>query len=186
MMYMAAGSVPSAGGSGGGEAVRKGAEPSAVSMAVLSVEGALACAVLFVVGYDARLGPGGDGGALATLVLAPLLLLLVLFAGTVLTVAYVLPALMLAHWTGRQLTGRTGWWWVPPAATLWVLPILAVPSWHLPALALYATVLPPALAAHFTLVRANEGRPVQPCGAILTWGGLAVVCVMVVGGVMVA
>ncbi|QFQ98225.1 hypothetical protein F9278_20740 [Streptomyces phaeolivaceus] len=164
-------------------AVRKGAAPSAVAMAVLGVEGALLCAVLFLLGLGASSGPGGGESATAFAV-APLLLVLVLFAATVLTVAYVLPAVALAHWTARQLTGRTAWWWVPPACTLWVLPALAVPSLHLPALAVYATALPPALAAHHTLARADMGRPVQPCAAILTWGALAVLCVVVVGGVV--
>lgn len=176
-MYMATAGVTGEG------AVRKGAAPSAVSMAVLGVEGALLCAVLFLVGLGTAQGPGG-GAAFTAFAVAPLLLLLLLFAATVLTVAYVLPALHLAHWTARQLTGRTAWWWIPPACTLWVLPTLAVPSWHLTGLALYAAALPPALAAHHTLVRADAGRPVQPCAAILTWGALAVLCVVVVGGVV--
>ncbi|WP_236067913.1 hypothetical protein [Streptomyces brasiliscabiei] len=165
------------------DASGRGAAPSAVSMAVLGVEGALLCAVLSLAALDADSGPGDalGGPSFGVLLLSPLLLLLVLFAATVLTVGYVLPALLLAHWTARQLTGRIAWWWIPPACTLWVLPALAVPSWHLAALALYATVLPPALAAHHTLVRADRGRPVQPCASILLWGALAVACVVVVG-----
>ncbi|WP_371579278.1 hypothetical protein [Streptomyces sp. NBC_01314] len=162
---------------------RKGAAPSAVAMAVLGVEGALLCAVLFLVGLGESPGLGG-GEPFVAFAVAPLLLLLVLFAATVLTAAYVLPALLLAHWTARQLTGRIAWWWIPPACTLWVLPALAVPSWHLTGLALYAAVLSPTLAAHHTLARADAGRPVQPCAAILTWGTLAVLCVVVVGGVV--
>lgn len=169
-----------------GEGVARGsAEPSAVSMAVLGVEGALLCAVLFVAALGAQAGPGG-GEPFAALAVVPLMLVLVLFAGGVLTAAYVVPAVRLAHWTARELTGRTAWWWVPPACTLWVLPALAVPSWHLAGLALYAVVLPPALAVHFTLVRAHAGRPVQPCPAILSWGALAVGCVVIGGGVFVA
>ena len=168
-----------AAGVAGEGAVRKGAAPSAVSMAVLGVEGALLCAVLLV-GLGAPQGPGG-GTALA---LAPLLLLLVLFAASVLTVAYVLPAVLLAHWTARQLTGRIAWWWIPPACTLWVLPALAVPSWQLTGLVLYAAALPPALTAHHTVARAETGRPVQPCAAILGWGTLVVLCVAVVGAVV--
>ncbi|MFE7761245.1 hypothetical protein [Streptomyces sp. NPDC057438] len=161
--------------------VREGAAPSAVSMAVLGVEGALLCAVLFLLGLDALPGPG-IGTAFAV---APLLLVLVLFAATVLTVAYVLPAVLLAHWTARHLSGRIAWWWIPPACTLWVLPALAVPSWQLTGLALYAAVLPPALSAHHTVVRAEAGRPVQPCTAILGWGTLAVLGVAAVGAVVV-
>ncbi|MFF6781266.1 hypothetical protein [Streptomyces sp. NPDC012510] len=166
-------------------AVGKGAAPSAVSMAVLGVEGAMLCAALFVVALGRRphAEPWEPGGAL---LFSPLLFLLLLFAATVLTVAYVLPAVALAHWTARQLTGRTAWWWIPPACSPWVLPGLAVPSWHLAALGLYAAVLAPALAVHHTVVRADEGRPVQPCAAILTWGTLAVLCVLVGGGIVVA
>jgi hypothetical protein len=173
-MYMATAGVADE------DADRKGAAPSAVSMAVLGVEGALLCAVLFAAGIG--VSPGAGGGA--AFAVAPLLLLLILFAATVLTAAYVLPAVLLAHWTARQLTGRAVWWWVPPACTLWVLPALAVPSWQVPGLALYAAALPPALATHHALVRADAGRPVQPCAAILTWGALAVLCVVVVGGVV--
>ncbi|MGW0712537.1 hypothetical protein ACWD4G_42515 [Streptomyces sp. NPDC002643] len=180
----------------GEDAIRKSAEPSAVSMAVLGVEGALLCAVLFLValagGSGTAFAEGARRGAaiekselIAALLMTPLLFLPVLFAATVLTVAYVLPALLLAHWTARQLTGRTAWWWIPPACTLWVLPALAIPSWQLAGLALYALALPPTLTAHFTVVRAESGRPIQPCAAILTWGALLVVCVVVVGGVMV-
>ncbi|MDX3522843.1 hypothetical protein [Streptomyces scabiei] len=170
-----------AAGVAGEGAVRKGAAPSAVSMAVLGVEGALLCAVLFVLGVGALPGPGA-GAAFAV---APLLLVLVLFAATVLTVAYVLPAVLLAHWTARQLTGGIAWWWIPPACTLWVLPTLAVPSWHLAGLVLYAAVLPPALTAHHTVVRAEAGRPVQPCAAILGWGTLVVLGVAAVGAMLV-
>lgn len=166
-------------------AVGKGAAPSAVSMAVLGVEGAMLCAALFVAALDAR-SEDAPWKAAGAILLAPLLLLLIIFAATVLTVAYVLPAVLLAHWTARQLTGRTAWWWIPPACTPWVLPALAVPSWHLAGLALYAAVLAPALAAHHTVVRADAGRPVQPCAAILTWGTLAVLCVMLGGGIVVA
>ncbi|MFE7834642.1 hypothetical protein ACFU53_00765 [Streptomyces sp. NPDC057474] len=176
-MYMATAGVTGEG------AVRKGATPSAVSMAVLGVEGALLCAALFLMGLGARPGPGG-GAAFAAFAVAPLLLLLILLAATLLTAAYVLPAVLLAHWTARQLTGRIAWWWIPPACTLWVLPALAVPSWNLTGLALYAAVLPLALTAHYTLVRADAGRPVQPCAAILTWGTLVVLCVVVVGGLV--
>ncbi|KFG03613.1 hypothetical protein PV332_37610 [Streptomyces scabiei] len=161
-------------------AVREGAAPSAVSMAVLGVEGALLGAVLFVLGVGALPGPGA-GTAFAV---APLLLVLVLFAATVLTVAYVLPAVLLAHWTARQLTGRIAWWWIPPACTLWVLPALAVPSWQLTGFVLYAAVLPPALTTHHTVVRAEEGRPVQPCAAILGWGTLVVLGVAAVGAML--
>lgn len=180
-------SMATAGVTGEG-AVGKGAAPSAVSMAVLGVEGAMLCAALFLVALDADPGPGSGaapGGSFGALLLSPLLLLLILFAAVVLTLGYVLPAVLLAHWTARQLTGRTAWWWIPPTCTLWVLPALAVPSWHLACLALYAAVLPPVLAAHFTVVRADAGRPVQPCASILTWGTLAVLCVLVVGGVVV-
>ncbi|WP_338897626.1 hypothetical protein WBG99_20165 [Streptomyces sp. TG1A-60] len=117
---------------------------------------------------------------------APLLLLLVLFTAAVLTVGYVLPAVLLAHWTARQLTRRPAWWRIPPACTPWVLPTTVVPSWHLAGLALYAAVLLPALSVHLTVVRADAGRPVQPCAAILLWGTLAVLCVVVGGGVVMA
>lgn len=175
-------SMATAGVTGEG-AVRKGAAPSAVSMAVLGVEGALLCAALFLVALDARSGPV-PGESFGVLMISPLLLLLILFAAAVLTVGYVLPAVLLAHWTARQLTGRTAWWWIPPTCTLWVLPATVVPAWHLAGLALYAAVLPPTLAAHYTVVRADAGRPVQPCAAILTWGTLVVLCVLVVGGVV--
>ncbi|UUU33114.1 hypothetical protein JIX56_26390 [Streptomyces sp. CA-210063] len=178
-------SMVTAGVAGEG-AVRKGAAPSAVSMAVLGVEGALVCAALFLSALDADPGPRtAPGGSFGALLLSPLLLLLILFAAAVLTVGYVLPAVLLAHWTARQLTGRTAWWWIPPACTLWVLPATVVPAWHLAGLALYAAVLPATLAAHHTVVRADAGRPVQPCAAILTWGTLGVLCVLVVGGVVV-
>ena len=177
-------SMATAGVTGEG-AVRKGAAPSAVAMAVLGVEGALLCAVLFLVALGTRSGPV-PGTPFGALLISPLILLLILFAATVVTVAYVLPAVLLAHWTARQLTGRTAWWWIPPACTLWVLPTTVVPSWQLTGLALYAAVLPPAVAAHYAVVRADAGRPVQPCAAILTWGGLAVMCVVLVGGVVVA
>lgn len=179
-------SMATAGVTGEG-AARKSAEPSAVSMAVLGVEGALLCAVLFLVALAARPRPAGGGGVPFTaLAIVPLTFVLVLFAAAVLTVTYVVPAVRLAHWTARQLTGRTAWWWIPPACTLWVLPALAVPSWQLAGLALYAVALPPALTTHFTVVRAHAGRPVQPCAAILTWGTAAVLCVGVGGGVVVA
>ncbi|WP_246203583.1 hypothetical protein [Streptomyces tailanensis] len=177
-MFMATAGVAGEG------ATRRSAEPSAVSMAVLGVEGALLCAALSLVALGTRSGPGG-GEAFAAVAIGPLLLLLILFAAAVLTTAYVLPAVVLAHWTARQLTGRIAWWWIPPVCTLWVLPALAVPSWQLTALAVYAVALPPALAAHFTVARADAGRPVQPCVAILTWGAVAVVCVLVGGGLVV-
>ncbi|UUU22965.1 hypothetical protein [Streptomyces sp. DSM 40750] len=177
-------SMATAGVAGEG-AVRKGAAPSAVAMAVLGVEGALLCAALFLAALDAASKPVA-GEPFQALLISPLVLLLILFAAAVLTVGYVLPAVLLAHWTARQLTGRTAWWWIPPACTLWVLPAMVVPAWHLAGLALYAAVLPPALAVHLTVVRADAGRPVQPCAPILTWGTLAVLCVLVVGGVVVA
>jgi hypothetical protein len=168
------------------EGVARGsAEPSAVSMAVLGVEGALVCAALFVAALAAQAGPEG-GEPFAALAVVPLMLVLILFAGGVLTAAYVVPAVRLAHWTARQLTGRTAWWWIPPACTLWVLPALAVPAWHLAGLGIYAVALPPALAVHVTVVRARAGRPVQPCAAILSWGALAVGCVVIGGGAVVA
>ncbi|MFF9041200.1 hypothetical protein ACF090_37710 [Streptomyces sp. NPDC014892] len=165
------------------DTVRGGAAPSAVSMAVLGVEGALMGVVLLLVGLDSGHTSEVPSG---TLLLSPLLLLLLLFAATVVTVAYVLPAVALAHWTARQLTGGVAWWWIPPACTLWVLPALAVPSWRLPGLACYAVALLPALAAHHTLVRADAGRPVQPCAAILTWGTLAALGLLLVGGAVLA
>ncbi len=173
-MFMATAGVAGEG------ATRKSAEPAAVSMAVLGVEGALLCAALCLVALNLPSGPVG-GEVFSIFALSPLLFLLVLFAAALLTTAYVLPAMVLAHWTARQLTGRVAWWWIPPACTLWVLPALAVPSWQLAAFAVYAVALPPALAAHFTVVRADAGRPVQPCAAILTWGAVAVVGVLVVG-----
>ncbi|WP_215456245.1 hypothetical protein [Streptomyces sp. ATCC 21386] len=162
---------------------RAGAAPSAVSMAVLGVEGGLSCAVLLLAGLDSGRVPAASFGVL---LLSPLLLLLILFAAALMTVAYVLPAVALAAWTARQLTGRVAWWWIPPACTLWVLPALAVPSWLLPGLAFYAAALPAALVTHHTLVRADMGRPVQPCAAILLWGTLATLCLLLVGGTMSA
>ncbi|MEE1761759.1 MULTISPECIES: hypothetical protein [unclassified Streptomyces] len=168
---------------GGETGTRAGAAPSAVSMAVLGVEGGLSCAGLLLVGIDSGRASAPSFGVL---LLSPLLLLLILFAAALMTVAYVLPAVALAHWTARQVTGRVAWWWIPPACTLWVLPALAVPSWLLPGLAFYAAALPPALITHHTLVRADMGRPVQPCAAIILWGTLATLCLLLGGAAMAA
>jgi hypothetical protein len=160
---------------------RRGRALSVVSAAVLWVEGGLVYAVLW--GSE----PGPVPHLLEGLVLAPVLSL----AAVALSLVYVLPSVLLAHWAGRRVTGRTDWWWVPAATTVWLLPALGTPAliqqlsrlkadpypdpdywftagyWLPWAAALFALTTPAALLAH---AWADDDHPARPCGKVLGFG----------------
>ncbi|MGW1652706.1 hypothetical protein [Streptomyces atratus] len=173
----------------------QGAAPSSVSMAVLWVEGfgLLLAMPLFGVVPEAR-----------SVVLLPLVLLALLFIGSLVSATYVLPSVALGHWLGERWGSGRRWWWVVTAAVLVLVPIVGLPlvvafcvrgpafsSWQdildglLYASALYCISIPAALAAHSTVLRANAGRPVRSVGKILGYGSL-VLLVELAGVLMVS
>ncbi|PKV89137.1 hypothetical protein BX283_6770 [Streptomyces sp. TLI_146] len=106
------------------------------------------------------------------------------------TVAYVLPAVALAHWFVRR-TGRTNQWrWVAASTALGLLPAVGLPTmarilhgglhdWRQIAVqglvfagVLWVVATPAALAAHMAVLREGAGEPVRPVGDILLWGTL--------------
>ncbi|MEV7166496.1 hypothetical protein ACIQ9K_35350 [Streptomyces microflavus] len=167
----------------GGLRESQGTAPSSVSMAVLWVEGIglLLAMPLFGAVPEAR-----------SLFVLPLVVLALLFIGSLISAAFVLPSVALGHWLGeRQGSGRR-WWWVATAALLVLvlvgsLSLLAVASyergpafsswedildWLLYASAFYCISIPAVLAAHRAVVRADAGHRVWSVSQILGYGSL--------------
>ncbi|MGQ4355842.1 hypothetical protein [Streptomyces drozdowiczii] len=169
--------------------------PSSVSMAVLWVEG---------IGLLLAMPLLGAVPEARSLFVLPLVVLALLFIGSLISAAFVLPSVALGHWLGgRQGSGRR-WWWVVTAALLvlvvvGILSLLAVASyergpafsswqdildWLLYASAFYCISIPAVLAAHGAVVRADSGHRVWSVGRILGYGSL-VLLVESVGVLMV-
>ncbi|MEV6161955.1 hypothetical protein AB0L71_08515 [Streptomyces sp. NPDC052052] len=163
-------------------------------MAVLWLEGCglLVATPLFGVVPDVR-----------SVILLPFVLPALLFVGSLLSAAYVLPSVALGHWLGVCRGDGRRWWWVVLAALLVLVPVMGLPligalcvrgaefrpwqdisAWLLCASALYFVGVPAALAAHRTVVLEDAGRPARSVGPILGYGVL-VLLVEWVGVLMV-
>ncbi|MGW1890021.1 hypothetical protein ACWCP6_07080 [Streptomyces sp. NPDC002004] len=138
-----------------------------------------------------------------TVVTLPVLIALAVVAALVFTAVYVMPSVLLAHWAGRVVLGRTPWWTVPVATTVWLVPALGPPmlpallagpgrepdpdDWFTPAtlpewaVVLLVVMTPAALLAHVAVTRSRAGRPVRLCTRILGWGTLVIAGVLVGG-----
>ncbi|WP_229847787.1 hypothetical protein [Streptomyces melanogenes] len=106
------------------------------------------------------------------------------------TVAYVLPAVALAHWFARRTGRRRQWRWVAASGALGLLPAAGLPTlfrilhgglhdWRRIAVeglvfagVLWIVATPAAVAAHMTVLREDAGDPIRPVGDILLWGTL--------------
>ncbi|MFJ1545797.1 hypothetical protein [Streptomyces sp. NPDC088246] len=178
----------------GGIRQKQGAAPSSVSMAVLWVEGfgLLLAMPLFGVVPEAR-----------SVFVLPLVLLALLFIGSLVSAAYVLPSVALGHWMGERWGSGRRWWWVVTAAVLVLVPVVGLPlvvafygrgpvfsswqdilDWLLYASALYCISIPAVLAAHRTVLREDAGHPVRSVGQILGYGSL--VLLVELAGVLMA
>ncbi|MGW0551349.1 hypothetical protein [Streptomyces altiplanensis] len=168
----------------GGIRQEQGAAPSSVSMAVLWIEGCglLLAMPLFGVVPEAR-----------TVFVLPVILPALLFAGSLITAACVLPSVALGHWLEKRWGSGRRWWWVAAATMLVALSAVglsllvvalygqgaALGSWREAfgwlgyVAVLFCASLPATLAAHMTVLRADAGRPIRPVGQILGYGSLA-------------
>lgn len=98
------------------------------STSVLFVEAVIGAIALFVrdVAAESPSSPYNDLGIFFLIVLAPFLAAAGAVVGYLLSVAVVMPVLVLAGWCGRRYSGREAWWWVPAAAAAaTALPFLA-------------------------------------------------------------
>ncbi|MFI7405139.1 hypothetical protein ACIBW9_32455 [Streptomyces sp. NPDC049541] len=162
---------------------KQGTAPSSVSMAVLWVEGfcLLLAMPLFGAVPEAR-----------SLFVLPLVVLALLFIGSLMSAAFVLPSVAVGHWLGERRGSGKRWWWVVTAAVLVLVlvggllllvvacyergPVFsswqAILDWLLYALASYCISIPAVLAAHRAVVRADAGHRVWSVGQILGYGSL--------------
>ncbi|MFJ2089162.1 hypothetical protein ACIOEW_07805 [Streptomyces sp. NPDC087901] len=99
------------------------------SMSVLFVEAVIGAIALFVwdLAAESPSAPYNTLGLFFLIVLAPILAAVGAVLGYLLSVAVVMPLLVLAGWFGRRYSGREPWWWVPAlTAAATALPFPAV------------------------------------------------------------
>ncbi|MCZ2525925.1 hypothetical protein [Streptomyces sp. HB2AG] len=163
---------------------RRGSAPSSVSAAVLCIEGIGVLLATPLFGLDAE--------ARAVFIL-PFVLAAIFLTSFLLTVFYVLPVVIFGHWLGNHRGAVKRWQWVLLANACGAPLVTGVTllfslfynegdflnswgsalGWFIFLIILYSASAPAVLVAHATVVRAENGNPVQLVGKILKFGSLA-------------
>lgn len=164
------------------------------SVSVLFVEAVIGGIAVFVWGQTQE-SPDVPLDALNVFFLflfVPIAALIGAVPAVVVSVAGVMPLLVIAGWAGRRTEGRERWYWVPVMAAAWTaLPVLGgvtlLEAGVLPGLALWLVTtvglaIPALVVRRLLLPDRTRLTGVAMLGRVVLYGTLAVVSVFALGG----